>query len=80
MSNELKDLANIQSGTRKSYLGMDPEGAGPAWGRTMNPDKKKLVIMRAFSLDIGLRSLERTLINSAGVAFGSLVLVMAHVE
>lgn len=32
MSTELKDLANMQSRTRKAYLGVDPEGAGPARG------------------------------------------------
>lgn len=32
MSKELQDLAHMQSGTRKAYLGMDPEGPGPARG------------------------------------------------
>lgn len=46
----------------------------------MNPGKREVVIMRALSLETGPKSLERTLSDSAGVAFGSLVIVVAHVE
>lgn len=36
--------------------------------------------MRALSLETGPNSLERTLSDSGGVAFGSLMIVVAHVE
>ena len=46
----------------------------------MNTDKMKFVIMRALSLKTGPKPFERTLSDSAEVAFGSLVIVVAHVE
>lgn len=46
----------------------------------MNTDKREFVMMRALSLETGRKPSERTLSDSAEVAFGSLGIVMAHVE
>lgn len=46
----------------------------------MNTDNREFVIMRALPLETGPKSLERTLSESAEWAFGSLVIVMAHIE